>query len=143
MREMCSKIKIKTREQRRWHASGFFLVILNLFHSQKVNACWEYLVIITVQNFQRSNWSNEGSVIKLLILIRCYGKQTLRSTEISNANTTLVALFEICFRSLSFDVEKRRQCSEVKAIAWFLVQLTINLTRGNLRSYIFAKFGAP
>ena len=77
----------------------------------------------------------------------------------------MVALFEICFRSLLFDVEKRRQKSEINAIhwdlynkfyqercfwtvsgleevddkpviAWSLVQLTISLTRGNLRCLI-------
>ena len=31
---------------------------------------------------------------------------------------TLAALFKIRFRSLFFDVEKRRQCSEVTAIPW-------------------------
>ena len=33
-----------------------------------------------------------------------------------SANTALVALFEIHFKSLFFDVEKRRQWSEVTAI---------------------------
>ena len=33
-----------------------------------------------------------------------------------NANTTLVALFEICFRSLFLGVNKKRQCSEVMSI---------------------------
>ena len=35
--------------------------------------------------------------------------------------TTVVALFEIRFRSLFFDVEKIRQCSEVKTIPWDLL----------------------
>ena len=47
--------------------------------------------------------------MKLLILIRYWGKTNLN-------NTALVALFEIRFRSLFFDVEKRRQRSEVTAI---------------------------
>ena len=43
------------------------------------------------------------------------GKKSLRSRVIS-----MVALFEIRFRSLFFDVEKRRPCSEVTAIPWDL-----------------------
>ena len=39
-----------------------------------------------------------------------------------NANTTLVALFEIRFRSLFSGDEKRKQCSKVKAKPWDLLQ---------------------
>ena len=41
------------------------------------------------------------------------GKNKLGGPEKFQFYTTLVALFEIRFRSLFFDVEKRRQCSEV------------------------------
>ena len=34
----------------------------------------------------------------------------------------LIALFEIRFKSLFFDVKKRRQCSEVKTIPWDFFQ---------------------
>ena len=54
-------------------------------------------------------WLVERSAIKLLILIRYYGKATFEGQRNFNANTTLTAFFEICFRSLFFDVEKRRQ----------------------------------
>ena len=54
--------------------------------------------------------------MKLLILIRYHGKTNFEVQKKFNANTTLVALFEIRFRSLFLDVEKRRQCSEVAAI---------------------------
>ena len=37
------------------------------------------------------------------------------------ANTTLLALFKIHFRSLFFDVKNRRQCGEVTAIPWDLL----------------------
>ena len=49
------------------------------------------------------------------------GKSKLWGAEKFQCYTTLVALFEIRFRSLFFDVEKRRQCSEVKAIPWDLL----------------------
>ena len=62
-----------------------------------------YLLIIT-------------SVIKLLILIRYYRKTNFEFQRNFNANTKLVALFENHFRSLFFDVEKKRQCSEVTSI---------------------------
>ena len=39
-----------------------------------------------------------------------------------NADTTLLAFFEIGFRSLCFNFEKRRQYSEVTAIPWDLLQ---------------------
>ena len=108
-------------------------------------------------------WLVEWTAIKLSILICYYGKTNFEVQINFNAKTTLTALFEIHFRFLFFDVEKRRQCSEVTAILWDLlwqfcsremllgciamvirwwlacnrmvsVQLTINLTRGNLRS---------
>ena len=77
-----------------------------------------------VSNFKVSHHGVEISVIrlvkrsaiKLLVLIRYYGKTDFEVQRGFNANTTLVALFEIHFRSLFFDVEKRRQCSEVIAI---------------------------
>ena len=50
------------------------------------------------------------------------GKNKLWSPEKFQCYTTLVALFEFRFRSLFFDVEKRRQCSEVMAIPWDLLQ---------------------
>ena len=56
------------------------------------------------------------SAIKLLILIRYHGRTNFEVQRNFNGNTTLVALFEICFRPLFFDVEKRRQCSEVTAM---------------------------
>ena len=49
------------------------------------------------------------------------GKNKLWGPEKFQCYTTLVALFEIRFRSLFFDVEKRRQCSEVTAIPWDLL----------------------
>ena len=49
----------------------------------------------------------------MLILVHYYGKTNFEVQRNFNANTTLVALFEIRFRSLFFDVDKRRQCSEV------------------------------
>ena len=48
------------------------------------------------------------------------GKNKLWSSEKFQCYTTFVALFEIRFRSLFFDAEKRRQCSEVTAIPWDL-----------------------
>ena len=48
------------------------------------------------------------------------GKNKLWGPEKFKCYTTLVALFEIRFRSLFFDVEKRRQYSEVTAIHWDL-----------------------
>ena len=45
------------------------------------------------------------------------GKNTFEVRRIFFANTILVAFFKILYRSLFFDVEKRRQCSEVRAIA--------------------------
>ena len=48
------------------------------------------------------------------------GKKKLWGPEKFQRYTTLVALFEIRCRSLFFDVEKRRQCSEVTAIPWDL-----------------------
>ena len=45
----------------------------------------------------------------MLILICYWGKRNFEVQRKFNANTTLVALFEIRFRSLFFDVEKRRQ----------------------------------
>ena len=50
------------------------------------------------------------------------GKNKLWGPEKFQCYTTLEALFEIRFRSLLFDVEKRRQCSEVMAIPWDLFQ---------------------
>ena len=43
-------------------------------------------------------------------------KNKLYDPEKFKCHTTLVALFEIRFRSFFFEVEKRRQCSEVTAI---------------------------
>ena len=45
-----------------------------------------------------------------------YRKTNFEVERNFNANPRLVALFEIRFRSLLFDVEKRRQCSEDTAI---------------------------
>ena len=66
-------------------------------------------------------WLVQTGAIKLLILIRYYGKTNFEVQRRFNTNTTLVALFKIRFRSLFFDVEKRRQCSEVTAIPWDLL----------------------
>ena len=66
-------------------------------------------------------WLVERSAMKLLILIPYHGKTNFEVQKKFNANTTLVALFEIRFRSLFLDVEKRRQCSEVEAIPWDLL----------------------
>ena len=49
------------------------------------------------------------------------GKNKLWGPAKFQFKTTLVALFEIRFRSLFFDVEKRRQCSEVTTIPWDLL----------------------
>ena len=46
----------------------------------------------------------------------------------------MVALFEICFRSLFFDVKKRRQSSEVKIISWDLLSQSFSIEM--LLSYI-------
>ena len=62
-------------------------------------------------------WLIERGAIKLLILICYYGKAKFEAQRNFNANTTLVAFFEIRFRSLYFDAEKRRQCNEVTAIS--------------------------
>ena len=50
---------------------------------------------------------------ELLILIFYQGKTNFEAKRNYNANTTLVALFEIRFRSLT---SKKMQCSEVTAI---------------------------
>ena len=49
------------------------------------------------------------------------GKNKLWGPEKFQCYTTLVALSEILFRFLFFDVEKRRQCSEVTVITWGLL----------------------
>ena len=77
-----------------------------------------FQLIITVQKFQ---WLVERSAIKLLILIRHKGKPISEVHRNFNANITLVALFEILFRSFFFDVENRRHCNEVMAIPWNLL----------------------
>ena len=46
---------------------------------------------------------------------RYYGKKNFHVQGNFNANTTTLALFEIRFRSLLFDVEKNKIISEVKA----------------------------
>ena len=66
-------------------------------------------------------WLVERSAIKLLILKGYYGKTNVEVQRNFNASTILVALFEIYFRSLFFDVEKRRQCSKVTAMPWDLL----------------------
>ena len=64
----------------------------------------------------------ERSAVKLLILIKILiRKNKLCGPEKSQCFTTLVALFQIRFRSLFFDVEKGRQCSEVTTIPWNLL----------------------
>ena len=52
-------------------------------------------------------WIVERSVIQLLISIRYYGKTNFEVQINFSANTTLVALFEIRFRSLFLDLEKK------------------------------------
>ena len=66
-------------------------------------------------------WLVEWNAIKLLILITLLGKNKLWGPEKFQCYTTLVAFLEIHFRSLFFDTEKRRQCSEVTAIPWDLL----------------------
>ena len=58
----------------------------------------------------------EWSAIKLLILMCYQGKADFEVQINFNVNTTLVAFFKIRLSSLYFDMEKRRQCSEVTAI---------------------------
>ena len=60
-------------------------------------------------------WLVKGSTIKLLVLISYYVKTNFEVHRNFSANTLFVALFETCFRSLFFDLKKRRQCSEVTA----------------------------
>ena len=57
----------------------------------------------------------------MLILKGYYGKTNFEAQRNFDASTILVALFEICFRSVFFDVEKRRQCSKVTAMPWDLL----------------------
>ena len=64
-------------------------------------------------------WLAEQSAVKFLILIRYWGKTNFEVQR--SANTALVALSEICFRTVYFDVKKRRQCSEVRAMPWDLL----------------------
>ena len=66
-------------------------------------------------------WLVERSAIKLLILMCYLGKTNFEVQRNFNANTTLVRLSEIHFRSLFFDVKKRRQCSEITPIPWDLL----------------------
>ena len=54
------------------------------------------------------------------------GKNKLWGPEKSQCYTTLVALSKIRFRSLFFDVEKRRQCSEVTSI-FLLTEQNLNM----------------
>ena len=90
---------------------------------------------VTVQLFNHSSilffitqseisviWLIKRSAIKLLILLRYYGKTNFEVQRNFNAKTTLIALFEIRFSSLLFDVEKR------KAVQWYY--------RNTLRSFI-------
>ena len=49
------------------------------------------------------------------------GKNKSWGPEEFQCYATWLALSEIRFRSLFFDVEKRRQCSEVTAIPWDLL----------------------
>ena len=90
-----------------------FYSILMTFHNLFLNHHGAEISVI---------WLVERSAIKLLILIRYYGKTNFEVQRNFKDNTAVVALFEIRFRSLFFDVGKRRQSSEVKAIPWDLLQ---------------------
>ena len=61
-------------------------------------------------------WLAERSAINTFL-----GKNKLWGLAKFQFYIALVALFEIRFRCLFFDVEKRRQRSEVKAIPWDLL----------------------
>ena len=54
--------------------------------------------------------------IKVLILIGYQWKTNFEVQINCNASTTLLAFFEICFRSVFFYIKKRRQCGEVTAV---------------------------
>ena len=49
----------------------------------------------------------ERSVIKVLILIRYQGKANFEVQINCNASTTLLDFFEICFKSVFFDIKTR------------------------------------
>ena len=53
--------------------------------------------------------------VKLLTLT-CYQRKTNFEVHRNlSANNTLVAVFEICFKTQFYNVEKRRKCSEITA----------------------------
>ena len=65
------------------------------------------VLLFAIKLFARFNIVNFNTLL---------GKTNFEVQRNFSANTALVVLFEIRFRSLFFEVEKRRQYNEVKAI---------------------------
>ena len=97
--------------------------VIKVKYSLNVNTCCNCISNINIIRARilirfSHNFLVERSAVKLLISIRSCWKKNFEVQANFSSNTKLVALFENRFRSLLFDVEKSRQCSEVAAIPW-------------------------